>query len=78
MKKNNKGNRWQVFQENNPTMHICVMIIAVNVVFILLSAALICILPENEGKSLGEILRLAFTLMVNPAENIFIARRRFP
>lgn len=67
MKKNNKGNRWQVFQENNPTMHICVMIIAVNVVFILLSAALICILPENEGKSLGEILRLAFTLMVNPS-----------
>ena len=60
-------NKWSVFKENHSTAHICVLIIAVNVVFILCSTALISILPENRGRSLFETIRLAFTLMVNPS-----------
>ena len=66
---NNKNlkNKWNVFKENSPTSHICFLIIVVNVIFIALSAILISILPENEGHSIPELIRLAFTLMVNPS-----------
>ena len=66
-KKGNLKNKWNVFKENNPTSHICFMIVIVNLVFIAISAILISVLPENEGHSIGELLRLAFTLMVNPS-----------
>ena len=66
-KKGNYKNKWSIFKENNPTSHICFLIIVVNLVFIAVSALLISILPENEGHSLGELIRLAFTLMVNPS-----------
>ena len=36
-------------------------------IFRALSAILISILPENEGHSIPELIRLAFTLMVNPS-----------
>ena len=65
--RNRLTNRWSVFKENHPTAHICVMIIAVNIIFILASALIIMGLPENQGQSLGQIIRLAFTLMVNPS-----------
>ena len=64
---NSLKNKWNVFKENNPTSHICVMLVVVNVLFILFSAILISFLPENQGHSIPEILRLAFTLMVNPS-----------
>ncbi|MCR5104313.1 MAG: hypothetical protein K6B68_07650 [Eubacterium sp.] len=66
-KKGNLKNKWNIFKENNPTSHICFMIVIVNLVFIAISAILISVLPENEGHSIGELLRLAFTLMVNPS-----------
>ena len=66
-KKGNFKNKWSIFKENNPTSHICFLIVVVNLVFIAVSALLISILPENEGHSLGELIRLAFTLMVNPS-----------
>lgn len=66
-KNNSLKNKWNVFKENNPTSHICVMLVVVNVLFILFSAILISFLPENEGHTIPEMLRLAFTLMVNPS-----------
>ncbi|MCR5586397.1 MAG: hypothetical protein K6F77_02575 [Lachnospiraceae bacterium] len=67
MKNKRIVNKWNVFKENNPTSHICVMIILVNVVFIAISAILISILPENQGRSVPELIKFAFTLMVNPS-----------
>ena len=66
-KKKRFANKWSVFKENHPTGHICVLIILVNIIFILTSALIIWRLPENEGQSMGQIIRLAFTLMVNPS-----------
>ena len=66
-KNNQYNNRWNVFKENYPTSHIAVSLIIVNILFILFSAVLISILPENRGRNLFDILRLAFTLMVNPS-----------
>lgn len=68
MKKGNRiKNKWIVFKENHPTGHVCVLLVGVNVMFILLSALIISVLPENRGLSIPQILRLAFTLMVNPS-----------
>lgn len=61
------SNKWNVFKENNPIAHVCALIIIINVIFIGMSALLISVLPENRGHSLGELIRLAFTLMVNPS-----------
>lgn len=66
-KDNRFRNRWNVFKENNSIAHICLVIVLFNVAFILLSSLLISALPENEGKGIGELVRLAFTLMVNPS-----------
>ena len=43
------------------------LIIAVNILFIALSTVLLILLPENQGRSLAEMIRFAFTLMVNPS-----------
>ena len=58
MFKGNFKNKWSIFKENSPTSHICFMIVVVNLVFIGCSALLISILPENEGHSIGELIRL--------------------
>lgn len=67
-KDNNRfNNRWNIFKENNTIAFVCVSIVAFNIVFIMLSALLISFLPENQGHSIGELIKLAFTLMVNPS-----------
>lgn len=43
------------------------LILAVNIVFIAISTGLLMLLPENEGRSFWEMIRFAFTLMVNPS-----------
>lgn len=60
-------NKWSVFKENNPSSHIFIMIILINLLFIVVSSALLIFLPENEGRGFFEMLRFAFTLMVNPS-----------
>lgn len=60
-------NKWCVFKENNPSTFIFLMIVLINVVFIFISALLLISLPENEGRTFPEIVRLAFTLMINPS-----------
>ncbi|MCR5201678.1 MAG: hypothetical protein K6D02_01105, partial [Lachnospiraceae bacterium] len=67
MEKKRIRNKWNVFKENHPTSHICVMIIVVNIIFIAASAVLISILPENQGRNVPDLIRFAFTLMVNPS-----------
>jgi len=60
-------NKLNIFKENFASARVGVLIISLNVVFIILSAVLISVLPENTGHSVPELLRLAFTLMVNPS-----------
>jgi len=60
-------NKWCVFKENNPSAFIFLMIIVINVAFVFISAALLMALPENEGRTFPEIIRFAFTLMINPS-----------
>lgn len=60
-------NKLNIFRENFASARVGLLIIILNVAFIGLSAILISVLPENQGHSLPEILRLAFTLMVNPS-----------
>ena len=60
-------NKWYVFKENNPSTHIFLLIILVNIVFIMLSAVLLLFLPENQDRTFLEIIRFAFTLMINPS-----------
>ena len=60
-------NKWCVFKENNPSAFIFLMIVFINVAFVFISAALLMALPENEGRTFPEIIRFAFTLMINPS-----------
>ncbi|MBR6386132.1 MAG: hypothetical protein IKS03_08465 [Ruminococcus sp.] len=60
-------NKLTVGAENNPGVFMFLLIIVVNVIFIALSTALLMFLPENEGRSFSEMIRFAFTLMVNPS-----------
>jgi hypothetical protein len=53
--------------ENNPGIFMFLLILAVNIVFIAISTGLLMLLPENEGRSFFEMIRFAFTLMVNPS-----------
>lgn len=66
MKKKLK-NKWYVFKENNPSTHIFLLIILVNIAFILLSSVMLLFLPENQDRTFPEIVRFAFTLMINPS-----------
>lgn len=60
-------NRWSVFKENHTIGFVLVAVIVFNIVFIGFSALLISFLPENEERSVFELIKLAFTLMVNPS-----------
>ena len=53
--------------ENYPGIFMFLLILAVNIVFIAISTALLMILPENQGRNFAEMIRFAFTLMVNPS-----------
>ncbi|HAG13806.1 MAG TPA: hypothetical protein DCG49_08095 [Ruminococcus sp.] len=60
-------NKLTVRAENNPGAFMFLLIIAVNILFIALSTLLLMLLPENQGRGIGEMIRFAFTLMVNPS-----------
>ena len=60
-------NKLTVRAENNPGVFMFLLIIAANIVFIAFSTLLLLFLPENKGRSFTEMLRFAFTLMVNPS-----------
>ena len=60
-------NKLTVRAENNPGLFMFLLILAVNIVFIAISTGLLMLLPENEGRSFTEMIRFAFTLMVNPS-----------
>ena len=66
MKKKLK-NKWYIFKENNPSTHIFLLIILVNLASILLSSILLLFLPENQDRTFPEMIRFAFTLMINPS-----------
>ena len=60
-------NKLSVHRENNPGIFVFIFIIVINVVMIALSSALLLLLPENAGRTFPEMMRFAFTLMVNPS-----------
>lgn len=60
-------NKLTVRAENNPSIFMFLLILVANIVFIAISTALLMFLPENEGRSFAEMIRFAFTLMVNPS-----------
>ena len=60
-------NKLTVHAQNNPGVFMFLLILAVNILFIALSTVLLILLPENQGRSLAEMIRFAFTLMVNPS-----------
>lgn len=61
------SNKWYIFKENNPSAFVFVMIIVINILFVFISSGLLLFLPENEGRTFFEMIRFAFTLMVNPS-----------
>lgn len=60
-------NKTTVLAENNPSIFMFLLILAANIVFIAISTILLMFLPENKGRGFGEMIRFAFTLMVNPS-----------
>ncbi|MDE5754995.1 MAG: hypothetical protein K2H89_10735, partial [Oscillospiraceae bacterium] len=54
-------------KENNPSTFVFLMIILVNILSIILSSLLLLLLPENKGRGFLEMMRFAFTLMINPS-----------
>ena len=60
-------NKLTVRAENNPSIFMFLLILVANIVFIAISTALLMFLPENKGRSFAEMIRFAFTLMVNPS-----------
>lgn len=60
-------NKLTVRAENNPGVFMFLLIIAANIVFIAVSTLLLMFLPENKGRGFAEMIRFAFTLMVNPS-----------
>ena len=60
-------NKLTVRAENNPGVFMFLLIIAANIVFIAISTILLMFLPENKERGFTEMLRFAFTLMVNPS-----------
>lgn len=63
----NLKNKLTMRAENNPGIFMFLLIIVVNLVFIAISTGLLMLLPENEGRGFTEMIRFAFTLMVNPS-----------
>ena len=63
----NLKNKLIMRAENNPGIFMFLLILAVNIVFIAISTGLLMLLPENEGRGFVEMIRFAFTLMVNPS-----------
>ena len=60
-------NKLTVRAANNPGAFMFLLIIAVNILFIAFSTLLLMFLPENKGRGFSEMIRFAFTLMVNPS-----------
>ena len=60
-------NKLTVRSENNPGVFMFLLIITANIVFIAISTILLMFLPENKERGFTEMLRFAFTLMVNPS-----------
>ena len=60
-------NKLAIYRENNPGIFVFVFIIVINILVISLSSALLLLLPENNGRTFPEMMRFAFTLMVNPS-----------
>lgn len=60
-------NKISVFKENNPSAFVFIMIILINIAFIVMSSVLLMFLPENKGRGFFEMMRFAFTLMINPS-----------
>ena len=60
-------NKLSVLKENNPSALIFMIIIFINIISIIFSSIILRFLPENEGRTIPQMLRAAFTLMVNPS-----------
>ncbi|MGN1423852.1 MAG: hypothetical protein ACI4XA_10780 [Oscillospiraceae bacterium] len=60
-------NKLSVFRENNPSAFVFLMIILANLAAVVASSALLLFLPENRDRNFFEMMRFAFTLMVNPS-----------
>ena len=60
-------NKLSVHRENNPGIFVFMFIIVINIIMIALSSGLLLLLPENAGRTFPEMMRFAFTLMVNPS-----------
>lgn len=60
-------NKIAILKENNPSAFVFLMIILVNVLSVILSSLLLLFLPENKGRGFFEMMRFAFTLMINPS-----------
>lgn len=60
-------NKINILKENNTRIFIFIVIILTNVFSIVFSSILLYFLPENDGRSFFELLRFAFTLMINPS-----------
>ncbi|MDE6729551.1 MAG: hypothetical protein K2J71_02085, partial [Oscillospiraceae bacterium] len=60
-------NKISVFKENHPSAFVFLMIILVNILSIIISSLLLLFLPENKDRNFLEMMRFAFTLMINPS-----------
>ena len=60
-------NKLAIHRENNPGVFVFIFIILINIAVISLSSVLLLFLPENAGRTFPEMMRFAFTLMVNPS-----------
>ena len=60
-------NKLSVFRENNPGAFVFLMIILANLAAVVASSLLLLFLPENRDRNFFEMMRFAFTLMVNPS-----------
>ncbi len=60
-------NKLTIHAENNPSVFMFLLILDANIVFIVISTILLMFLPENKGRGFAEMIRFAFTLMVNPS-----------
>ncbi len=60
-------NKLNIYRENRPSAFIFALVIVSNLAAVMLSSLLLLFLPENKGRGFGEMMRFAFTLMVNPS-----------
>ncbi len=64
---NKLNNKLTVLAENHPSIFMFLLILVANIVFIAISTGLLMFLPENKERGFAEMIRFAFTLMVNPS-----------